>query len=406
MSSDSLDRFFEGAGRGRVLDDVLDSTGAVRVEGMSGSGKTRLARKAVSIWRARGHVVDCFNPVIEVVDPATLHSSLRRADIVVIDNVDDLPMASWATLAHAPKRTRLLLLGAPVDNVPLEVDEVFSLAPLATTDVEALLATSAMERSPRWDGSDIAEIVARTSGSLGAILRIVQSGVDARRRPSMPWRHVGLAFGIAFATAGFAWIGTAPEPTPRNIELAPEFDSPSALERYEEAVREDDLLVGESVEDAPETVGEALDLMPDAGRNALPDLDPSPPPVRTEAIVVENEIDTAESPTSRANTPNVPRGPAWLLRRPADDFTIQLFATSSRANVEAFLDAQSDRSPFAVFEQIQGGIRIHVVAYGSFSSRAAAATAALELPETVGDVAPWIRDFAGIQRAIGAQNDR
>ena len=394
MSASLLDRFYEGAGRGRLLDAILESAGSIRVEGAAGAGKTRLAREAVAVWRARGHVVDCFNPSLDAVDPEALHTSLRHADVVVVDNVDDLPMSNWTILSNAPSRTRLLLLGEATNASPLEVDEVHTLKPLSPVDIEELLTVLDDERTPRWDEMDLAEIVRRTGGSLGAVLRIVRSGVQARRRPSVPWRHVGLAFGIAFATAGFAWIGTTPEPTPTNIELAPEFDSPSAMRRFEEAVIDgepDGAPLNDVVQNVDTTLG--------VGQNALPVVDESP----VSAVAQEDlrtAVEIAEPPAFRASTPNVPRGSAWLSRRPPEDYTIQLFATSSRPNVEAFLDGQQDRSRFAVFEQVQGGIRIHVVAYGSFPSRAAAETAALELPETIGDVAPWIRDFAGIQRAI------
>ncbi len=399
MSAYLLNRFFEGAGRGSLLDAVLESTGSIRIEGAAGAGKTRLAREAVAVWRTRGQVVDCFNPALDSVDPEALQKSLRHADIVVVDNVDALSKSSWSVLSNAPSRTRLLLLGAVTKASLLEI-EVHALKPLTPVDVEELLAASDVTRAPRWDEADIDEIVRRTDGSLGAVLRIVRSGMEARRRPAVPWRHVGLAFGIAFATVGFAWIGVTPEPEPTNIELAPEFDSPSALRRFEEAGIDDG-----SVATPPSDVAQIVDTAPEVGQNALEVFDESPVPAVVQEVL-RTEVEIAEPPAFRASTPNVPRGAAWLLRRQAEEYTIQLFATSNRPNIEAFLDGQQDRSRFAVFEQVQGGIRIHVVAYGSFASRVEAETAALELPETIGEVAPWIRDFAGIQRAIRSEGGR
>ncbi len=88
------------------------------------------------------------------------------------------------------------------------------------------------------------------------------------------------------------------------------------------------------------------------------------------------------------------------MRQPPADYTLQLVTFSTAERAASFLARQRDPSMFARFRQQRDGRILHVVVYGSFRTRQAAAEAAAHLPEGVGRLKPWIRPFRDVQTAV------
>lgn len=93
------------------------------------------------------------------------------------------------------------------------------------------------------------------------------------------------------------------------------------------------------------------------------------------------------------------RGPAWVMSRPGEAFTLQLGSFSSAERAEAYLARQAAPQDFATFRQQRDGRILHVVIQGEYPTREAAEAAVARLPDTVGDVEPWIRTFQQVQAA-------
>jgi len=108
----------------------------------------------------------------------------------------------------------------------------------------------------------------------------------------------------------------------------------------------------------------------------------------------------AEAADAVAATPTGARDAAWILQQPADAFTLQLVSFSTADRADEYLRAQPEPADFARFRLQRDGRILHVVVYGRFDSRAAAAEASRSLPESVGRVEPWIRTFGQIQEGV------
>lgn len=88
---------------------------------------------------------------------------------------------------------------------------------------------------------------------------------------------------------------------------------------------------------------------------------------------------------------------------PANQFTVQLLGSSSRANVEDFVRRHSG-TPLYWFETRNEGRPWFVIMMGAYPSRAAAQTAASGLTGELGRLEPWIRSVGTIQGEIVAGN--
>ena len=111
-----------------------------------------------------------------------------------------------------------------------------------------------------------------------------------------------------------------------------------------------------------------------------------PPPVPEEPELIE--------------APDGARDAAWILARPQEHYTLQLFGTSDKANLDAFLDKQQRPEEFAVFDRLRDGKPWYVVVYGDFADRPAADAAVKSLPASVGKVDPWVRTFGSVQSNV------
>jgi DamX protein len=126
-------------------------------------------------------------------------------------------------------------------------------------------------------------------------------------------------------------------------------------------------------------------------------------PRLTAPVPEEPELIEAPSVSSAAAVVPEPMGVGdadWILARPQDHYTLQLFGTSNRASLDAFLDAQQQPERFAVFDRLREGERWYVVVYGDFADRPAADAAANSLPASVGKVEPWVRTFGSVQSNV------
>lgn len=92
-----------------------------------------------------------------------------------------------------------------------------------------------------------------------------------------------------------------------------------------------------------------------------------------------------------------------ILAFPAGEYTVQLLGASSRSNVEAFVQRNSN-SPLYWFETRLQGRPWFVVIHGRYPNRAAAQAAASALTGELGRLEPWIRSFNAVQGDIRATN--
>jgi len=94
------------------------------------------------------------------------------------------------------------------------------------------------------------------------------------------------------------------------------------------------------------------------------------------------------------------RDAGWILAQPGDAYTLQLVSLSSPERVRAYLAQQPDAASFATYRLMRNGQLFHVVIYGSFASKAQADQAAARLPASVGNIQPWVRQFAQVQASV------
>lgn len=143
---------------------------------------------------------------------------------------------------------------------------------------------------------------------------------------------------------------------------------------------------GEAAADRPAAAAETgADAVAEAGAPPAPDRQPG-------AAGDPGPVDGTGPTGARTAT--------WILQQPSDRYTLQLVSFSTADRADAYLREQSDPTGFARFRLQRDGRILHVVVYGSFASRAAAAEASRSLPESVGRVDPWIRTFGQVQEGV------
>jgi DamX protein len=138
---------------------------------------------------------------------------------------------------------------------------------------------------------------------------------------------------------------------------------------------------------APATAGSADKTLP-AVISAQPDLKPEEP-----------KDTSAAGAGEPADSGAGPRDAAWVMRQPASAYTLQLVTFSTAERATGYLARQSDPQSFARYRLQQSGKILHVVIYGSFESRSEAEQAAARLPDSAGNVTPWVRTFEQVQDA-------
>jgi DamX protein len=157
----------------------------------------------------------------------------------------------------------------------------------------------------------------------------------------------------------------------------------------------------ESIEPAFVVEAESESPFQPENQSALEDLEvESPQPVQ-EIVVVAPEPVIA--PVEEVQQPMVGTGSRdgrWLLRQPEAAFTIQLLTLSSAERADAFLAEQNEAEQFATYQLQRDGRVLHVVVFGMFESRIEAQASAENLPDSVGNVRPWVRPMKQVHDAV------
>ncbi len=134
---------------------------------------------------------------------------------------------------------------------------------------------------------------------------------------------------------------------------------------------------------------------------------PATTPARAVAATTPAPASTPARPAAAASTSDATAPLASQHTRiralPANQFTVQLLGSTSRANVEDFVRRHAS-TPLYWFETRNQGNPWFVVMMGAYPSRAAAQTAASGLSGELGRLEPWIRSIGTIHGEIVAGN--
>ncbi len=91
---------------------------------------------------------------------------------------------------------------------------------------------------------------------------------------------------------------------------------------------------------------------------------------------------------------------AWISRQPPRHLTLQLLASGQKGNIEKFVKRHGLTNMTVAFETRRERKPLYVLILGSYPDRAQASLAATQLPTSLKNVKPWIRDFASIQKQL------
>ncbi len=134
---------------------------------------------------------------------------------------------------------------------------------------------------------------------------------------------------------------------------------------------------------------------------------PATTPARAVAATTPAPASTPARPAAAASTSDATAPLASQHTRiralPANQFTVQLLGSTSRANVEDFVRRHAS-TPLYWFETRNQGNPWFVVMMGAYPSRAAAQTASSGLSGELGRLEPWIRSIGTIHGEIVAGN--
>jgi DamX protein len=84
-------------------------------------------------------------------------------------------------------------------------------------------------------------------------------------------------------------------------------------------------------------------------------------------------------------------GPEWLERQPAEDFTVQVLATTDTRAIRSFLTANRFDRQVVIHPFQRAGEDWYAVLYGRFKYRQQATQAIEKLPAKVRSNNPWVR---------------
>ncbi|MDO6460552.1 AAA family ATPase [Granulosicoccaceae sp. 1_MG-2023] len=130
---------------------------------------------------------------------------------------------------------------------------------------------------------------------------------------------------------------------------------------------------------------------------------PAPKPAESTPAARESATETAaktdDKPASNAASTAL-ESPNWVLMQGADQFTIQMIASSSRDEVERFLKAHELNTPNSIFSFARGNETWFALIHGLYPSIEDAQAAIRQLPEAVRTRHPWIRQIGRIQESL------
>ena len=141
-------------------------------------------------------------------------------------------------------------------------------------------------------------------------------------------------------------------------------------------------------------------------RPETPQPDEASEPEETSAPAAQAETPAEQPPSEEpavaqaSSLPDIPEDEQVLLSWPSSAYTLQLLGASSRASVDEFVRAQSNRGRLLVFESRRNGKPWFVVVTGRYSGPEAARAAIDALPEAQRKAGPWPRSMSGIQEEI------
>ena len=110
--------------------------------------------------------------------------------------------------------------------------------------------------------------------------------------------------------------------------------------------------------------------------------------------VTKQEKTTAKVITSKLNSKTGLYGQNWIKQQNKDHFTMQLLGTHQKSTLPEYLKKYALKNDAAMFKTKRNGKDWFTLIYGYYPTKAAAQSAAKELPKGVSK--PWIRSFASI----------
>ena len=112
--------------------------------------------------------------------------------------------------------------------------------------------------------------------------------------------------------------------------------------------------------------------------------------------------DMAENAVVVKDTPEQPRdqGLNWVHRQPADNYTIQIFASGRMKHCEKYVGQlrRSHKLETSSYPFVMQRRKMCAVVYGSYASRSEAMAKLSELPRKIRLAKPWVRKLGGLQR--------
>lgn len=141
---------------------------------------------------------------------------------------------------------------------------------------------------------------------------------------------------------------------------------------------------------------------------AAPAASPSPQAAVDNPTAADAE---GAAPRAAAATPadEAPAGlwdTAWIQRRPPEHFTLQILASHSKRNIEAFVQQHGLGGKAVAFASQRNGAAFYALIIGDYPDRQHAERAIARLPASLRQLKPalkpWIRSFASIQQSLAA----
>ncbi len=132
----------------------------------------------------------------------------------------------------------------------------------------------------------------------------------------------------------------------------------------------------------------------------------------TVKIVTKPKKDKSNKEAVKKNTKYQPtesislvlQSPNWVLMQNPDSFTVQMIASSSRQEVERFLDVTKLPGPNSIFSFKRENETWYALVHGLFTDADDANIAIKSLSKKVMDNHPWIRQIKGIHDALRKSN--
>ncbi len=129
------------------------------------------------------------------------------------------------------------------------------------------------------------------------------------------------------------------------------------------------------------------------------------PAVTTTAVIETKPQAVKELPPAKPKAAPTPKsvrathamGADWYSTQPKGNYTLQLLASQSRTNIDAYIRQHALPEPLAHFRMQSNGRTLYVLTHGSFPNKPAALKAANSLPKAVKS---WARPIANVLQVM------